>query len=161
MYQKDFIPVALIVKMKSGKSLPVEKWQQLIEDLFLVYAESVTKKDGCIIGHIKALAEVSEVSYIKFSCVNALIGVNSEFHGKPQNINEINMVINSLVTNMDILESRELLSQSWLVTINPEENIIMQVEDETSNSRGEHHHHKKNEPYPIGETHHQDEQNIH
>ena len=160
MYQKDFIPIVLKVKFESEKPLPVEKWEKLFSDLLLAYAQGIAKKSDCVIGHIKALAEIDEFSYIKFSCINALAGVKHEFHGEHQNIYKINMVINSLVTNMGVLESRKLLNQSWLLTMNPEENIIMEIADETSESQVEHHHHKENEPCPICEKHHDHEHHI-
>ncbi|KNZ42094.1 hypothetical protein [Acetobacterium bakii] len=154
MYQKDFIPIVLKVKFKSEEPIAIEKWKQLIGDLFLGYAQRITEKGDCFIGHIKALADISEFSYIKFSCINALAGVNSEFHGELQSNCKINMVINSLVTNMSNHESRKLLNQSWLLTINQEENIKMQIEDETPDTLEEHHHHHENEPCPICENKH-------
>jgi len=155
MYQKDFIPVAFRVKFKSEDPLPVEKWQTLIEELLENYAHQIAKKDDCIIGHIKALAEINEFSYLKFSCVNVLAGVNSEFHGNDQYVDKINMVVNSLVMNLAMIESRNLLNQSWIFVLKQEGSIRMQIEEEALKPLAEHHHYEGNEDCPIcKEQHH-------
>lgn len=157
MYQKDFIPVAFRVKFKSEEPLSVEKWQAVIEELLENYAHQVAKKADCMIGHIKALAEINEFSYIKFSCVNALAGVNSEFHSQDQSVDEINMVINSLVMYMEKIESQNLLNQSWSFVLKHQKSIRMQLEEEALNPLEKHHHegHEDHEDCPIcKEQHH-------
>ncbi|MGV8905091.1 MAG: hypothetical protein ACOH15_00655 [Acetobacterium sp.] len=155
MYQKDFIPVVFKVNFKSEQQLPAERWQALIGELLGNYAHQLSQKDGCVIGHIKALAEIEAVSFIKFSCVSALAGVNSEFHGKRQEIGEVNMVINSLVTNADLCESLILLEQSWLLISNQGLSIQMEIAEEALKPLEEHHHHEGEKPCPIcNEQHH-------
>ena len=161
MYQKEFIPVVFKVNFKSEKNLTVEKWQELIGKLLKNYAQSISENKDCFIGHIKALAEIADVSFIKFSCVNALAEVNSEFHGDRQSVHEVNMVVNSLVTNTDSLKSRRLLNQAFIQTGNQKENILMNIEDETSEPLREHHHHQKDESCPICNGHHHHNHDLH
>lgn len=161
MYQNEFIPVAFKINFKSEKLLPVEKWQELIGELLKQYVNFISEKNDCFIGHIKALGEMTEVSFIKFSCVNALAGVNSEFHGECQNTDEVTMVINSLVTNMDGLKSRKLLNQAFLLIDTKKENITMEMENEKSEPLKEHHNHENDELCPVCNEHHHHDHEHH
>ncbi|MBC3887750.1 hypothetical protein GH810_05450 [Acetobacterium paludosum] len=154
MYQEEFLPVVFKVELRSEQCLSVEKWQKLINTILRSYVDDISKNEECLIGHIKALAEIDKANFIKYSCINDLNHINSEVHCKQNNINKINMIINSLVSNISENESCQFLEKSCLLAEKAGDQINIEIVKNEKITIKKTHHHKENEVCPICGEHH-------
>lgn len=152
MYQEEFIPVVFNVRFSSNHALPVEKWRSWIHDVLHIYVDQICKNDDRVIGHIKALAQINEKDFIKYSCISHSNAINSKFHGIHQDIFVINVIINSLVSNISENESRVFLDQSCQTIVKRDSEIKIII---TENMKSpDSHHHESGDDCPICNGHH-------
>lgn len=147
MYQEEFLPVVFTVRFTADHALPIEKWRSQINDLLHVYVDQVSKKENRIIGHIKALAQINDTEFVKYSCISNANVINSKFYGKHQDVFKINMIVNSLVSNISADESRILFERSCKLMRNQSSTICFEIENNHPGS--DHHHHKAGDDCPI------------
>lgn len=140
MYQNEFIPAVFQVHFQADAPMTPEEWEEMIGSLMGVYAKRISEKENTFIGHIKGLAELSETAFIKFSCVNALIGVQHEYTGPSDAADQVKMVVNSLVSGIDAGESRKLLNLSWLFVEKDYSQVVMRVTGAATEEGHDHHH---------------------
>nr|WP_320025470.1 hypothetical protein [uncultured Acetobacterium sp.] len=151
MYQEEFLPVVFTVQFTVDQALPIEKWRSQINDLLHVYVDQVSKNKDRIIGHIKALAQINDTEFIKYSCISNANVINSKFCGEHQDVFKINMIVNSLVSNISADESRVLFERSCKVMRN--QSVIICFEIKSNHPKSEHHHHKAGDDCPICNGH--------
>lgn len=155
MYQDEFLPVVFTVRLSSNQALPVEKWRSRIYDVLHVYVDQICKNEDRMIGHIKALAQIDEHDFIKYSCVSNANAINSKFHGEHREIFKINMIVNSLVSNISESESRLFLERSCRSL--EKRDAVIRIEIEKAQELPEkhhHHHHGDGDDCPICSGHH-------
>lgn len=154
MYQEEFLPVVFNVQFTSNQALPVEKWRSRIYDVLHVYVDQISKDEDRLIGHIKALAQINEKDFIKYSCISNANGINSKFQGKHQDVSKINMIVNSLVSNISENESRIFLERSCKTLEKRDSVISIEIEKSHNPVEPHHHHHENSEECPICNDHH-------
>lgn len=155
MYQEEFTPVVFNVRFSSNQALPVAKWRSRIHDVLHVYIDQICENDERMIGHIKALAQINDRDFIKYSCISNSDAICSKFNGTHQDISKINVIINSLVSHISENESRLLLERSCKALEKGDVEIKIQLD--TKKNQGENHHnHQDGESCPIcnGQHHH-------
>ncbi|WP_026393792.1 hypothetical protein [Acetobacterium malicum] len=153
MYQEEFLPVVFNIRFSSNQALPVEKWRSRIQDVLHLYVNQICKDDNRMIGHIKALAQIDEKDFIKFSCVGNSNAINSNFHGNHQDLFDINVIINSLVSNISEKESHVFLERSCQTMIKRDSEIKIQI-NAKHDRQSNHHHHGDGNDCPICHGHH-------
>ncbi|PKM60000.1 MAG: hypothetical protein CVU99_10425 [Firmicutes bacterium HGW-Firmicutes-4] len=154
MYQEEFLPVVFNVRFSSDQDLPVSKWRSRIQDVLHVYVDQICKSDERMIGHIKALAQINDHDFIKYSCINGSDAINSKFYGFHQDVSKINVIINSLVSNISENESRILLERSCQSLEKRGFDIKIEIETKINSADSHHHHHRDSETCPICNGHH-------
>ncbi|AFA49051.1 hypothetical protein [Acetobacterium woodii] len=154
MYQEEFLPVVFNVQFTSAQALPVERWRSRIEEVLHVYIDQILKDEERLIGHIKALAQINETDFIKYSCISDANGINSNFQGKYQEVSKISMIVNSLVSNISESESRIYWERSCKILKKRDSDISIQIEKKDNPLEGHHHHHENDEECPICNGHH-------
>ncbi|PKM48673.1 MAG: hypothetical protein CVV01_02320 [Firmicutes bacterium HGW-Firmicutes-6] len=154
MYQEEFLPVVFNVRFSSNQALPVEKWRSRIHDVLHLYVDQICINDDRVIGHIKALAQVDETDFIKYSCISNSNAINSKFHGNHQDIFDINVIINSLVSNISENESRVFLERSCQAMVKQDSGIKVLINKTQNQLDSHHHHHGDGDDCPICNGHH-------
>jgi hypothetical protein len=153
MYQEEFLPVVFNIRFSSNQALPVEKWRSRIQDVLHLYVDQICKNDNRVIGHIKALAQIDEKDFIKFSCISNSNTINSKFHGNHQDLFDINVIINSLVSNISEKESHVFFERSCQSMIKRDSEIKIQI-NAKHDRQSNHHHHGDGNDCPICNGHH-------
>ncbi|MDK2942210.1 MAG: hypothetical protein PWP56_1723 [Acetobacterium sp.] len=155
MYQDEFLPVVFNVRLSSNQALPVEKWRSRIYDVLHLYVDQICKNEEHMIGHIKALAQIDEHDFIKYSCVSSNNVINSKFHGEHKEVFNINMIVNSLVSNISEDESRVFLERSCRSLEKRDSIISIAIENTQERPVSHHHHdHGDGDDCPICNSHH-------
>lgn len=154
MYQEEFTPVVFNVRFSSNQALPVEKWRSRVHDVLHLYVDQIRKSDDRVIGHIKALAQINEKDFIKYSCISDSNAINSKFHGIHQDIFVINVIINSLVSNISENESRIFLDRSCQMMVKRDAEIVINIDKDKNSPDSHHHHHENGDDCPICNGHH-------
>lgn len=155
MYQEEFLPVVFNIRLLSQQALPVEKWRSRIHDVLYLYVDQICKNEDRVIGHIKALAQINEKDFIKYSCISDSNAINSNFHGNHQDLFDINVIINSLVSNISENESRFFLERSCMAMVKQDSGIkILINKNQNEPDRHHHHHHGDGDDCPICNGHH-------
>lgn len=154
MYQEEFLPVVFNVRFSSNQALPVEKWRSRIHDVLHLYVDQICINDDRVIGHIKALAQIDEKDFIKYSCISDSNAINSNFHGNHQDLFDINVIINSLVSNISENESRVFLERSCLAMVKQDSGIKILINKNQNQPDRHHHHHGDGDDCPICNGHH-------
>lgn len=152
MYQEEFLPVVFTVQFTAAQALPIEKWRSRINDLLHVYIDQVAENEDRIVGHIKALAQINEQDFIKYSCISNSNAINSKFSGEHQDVDKINMIVNSLVSNISEYESRILFDRSCKSF--EKQNPVISVALEKKLQPADHHHHADGDDCPICNANH-------
>lgn len=152
MYQEEFLPVVFNVRFSSQQALPIEKWQSRIRDVLHLYIDQICTNEDRIIGHIKALAQIDENDFIKYSCISNANAINSKFYGEHQDVLKIDMIINSLVSNITECESRIFLERSCRSLEKGDAAVNIKID--APEHLMDRHHHKDGEDCPSCNGHH-------
>lgn len=153
MYQEEFLPIVFNVRFSSNQALSVEKWRSRIHDVLHLYVDQICENDDRMIGHIKALAQINEQDFIKYSCISNSNAINSKFYGNHQDLFKINVIINSLVSNISENESRVFLERSCQAIVKQDSEIKILI-NKNQNQPDNHHHHGDGDDCPICNGHH-------
>lgn len=152
MYQEEFLPIVFNVRFSSNQAWPVEKWRSRIHDVLHLYVDQICENDDRMIGHIKALAQINEQGFIKYSCISNSNAINSKLYDKHQDLFKINVIINSLVSNISENESQVFLERSCQAIVKQDSGIKVLI-NKNQNQPGNHHHHHGDD-CPICNGHH-------
>ena len=152
MYQEEFLPIVFNVGFSSNQAWPVEKWRSRIHDVLHLYVDQICENDDRMIGHIKALAQINEQGFIKYSCISNSNAINSKLYGKHQDLFKINVIINSLVSNISENESQVFLERSCQAIVKQDSGIKVLINKNQNQPDNHHHHH--GDDCPICNGHH-------
>jgi len=152
MYQEEFLPIVFNVRFSSNQALPVEKWRSRIHDVLHLYVDQICENDDRMIGHIKALAQINEQGFIKYSCISDSNAINSKLYGNHQDLFKINVIINSLVSNISENESQVFLERSCQAIVKQDSEIKILINK--NQNQPDNHHHGDGDDCPICNGHH-------
>ncbi|WKY43247.1 hypothetical protein Q5O14_11325 [Eubacteriaceae bacterium ES2] len=152
MYQDLFLPVVFELNLGSDQAWFTSEWKLLIHEILQRYINLLIEKENCMIGHVKALAMISEHDYIKFSCSNDAGQIDTQHQGKSKKVSSVNVIINSLVANICETDSYQML-KLVCQTFEKSETIDIRVEIKKNLSQRHEHHHDGSD-CPICNGHH-------
>lgn len=109
MFKDTFYPISAELSFKSGTTLSLDGWRCFATGLLSDYTRIIAGDGRYVIGHIKALLELSDGSSIKLSCIKAGAGAESRCFGRGSG-KEARMTLNSLVEAVSKTESLNALN---------------------------------------------------
>lgn len=101
MYQNIFETLAIETTLTLRQAGTSEKWQDIGCFFIQNYLEQLSKTENFIIGHIKAIIELGDDSFIRLSSVMLNKPVSCEFNGVDRQSWKGHLTFNAIVSGVD------------------------------------------------------------
>lgn len=93
-------PLSISLGFKFAKPMPMEQVKGLIGEMFDALAQAVSRREGCIIGHIKGLAMLEREDWLKVSVISAARPSQAEASGNSP-VESMSMAVNFMVYGLE------------------------------------------------------------
>ncbi|MDK2935015.1 MAG: hypothetical protein AB7V37_11145 [Eubacteriaceae bacterium] len=100
MYQDIFEALAVQTRLSAREQTASVKWQEIGCFFMKNYLEQLGKIKEAVIGHIKAIIELEDNNFIKFSSVSVNQKVNAMISGQPDSCREVDLTFNAIVAKV-------------------------------------------------------------
>jgi hypothetical protein len=101
MYQDIFEALAVQTRLSAREQTASVKWQEIGCFFMKNYLEQLGKIKEAVIGHIKAIIELEDNNFIKFSSVSVNQKVNAMISGQPDSCREVDLTFNAIVAKIE------------------------------------------------------------
>ncbi len=133
MLQNEFKPIVLRLNLKAQKPLQIEEWAEMVRIFMNRYVGFIVDHEEIIIGHIKGITSFKDGGYIQMNCTCRETGIVIEQQGTPQPCCTIEVVLNTLATDIDTAMVYAALQSAWLSHAYQQE-ILLKISDISSGS---------------------------